>query len=536
MSFKFLVNLLVVNVVLFIACSAARGTIRQESTRQLNNAKQQSKLLTPGEVDNWVFEAADNETVIVNLTTNQFDSVIGLAKVNDDSEEVLFSIDKEGSNSGFSYRIKKAGKYKIRVHGYQMKGGGTYQLAVQRFPGKPIEIGEKATGKFDKNGRAGFFFNAKIGQNLVIDTPSQPLYVFNAAGEPVSYDWQTNLLIQADGEHLVSFNGRPGSKFKFSVRPAKQYKLELDQAKTLESERNTLNIWAIKTHPGQFRVITVSRSPNQATRLIFVPSIKPNTKSLETDNGWSEMQFVPVSSKGSSTTYAVVFGRKGTYQVQVFSRSKSKIEISMIDPTRVLHHNRTPKGKLAVGGSDFHGFEANAGDLVKTKLTSETFDCLLRLFDERGRMVAENDDWKQSKNSQISYMVTKPGIYRWQVASLGNGGGGDYELDFHEIKLKQLEIGKQDKGKLAERSTDYWTLDGASGEHVYINIKPSGFKASVEVYDTRGRRIAGASSNGIDGNSLIPLRFPADGPLTVWVSSRDRAGTYDIRVINADWD
>ena len=218
----------------------------QEAQRNLGNTNSHSKFLTAGEVDNWVLECKANEVLIVHVTTTQFDAVLGLAKASEnqdrdgkqEKDEVLFSVDEDGSQSHFRHRIKEAGTYKIRIHGYQMKGGGNYQLTVQRFLARPAEIGKKTQGRFDDKGRASFFFDASPNQHLAIGNFSTQ--VFDENGQPVSLGWNSTLLVKKQGEHLVSFSGRPKKRFTFFPHAATTRNLDLNEPQSIETQSLSL--------------------------------------------------------------------------------------------------------------------------------------------------------------------------------------------------------------------------------------------------------------------------------------------------------
>ena len=214
-----------------------------------------------------------------------------------------------------------------------MKGGGNYQLTVQRFLARPAQIGKKIQGRFDDKGRASFFFDASPNQHLAIGNFSTQ--VFDENGQPVSLGWNSTLLVKKQGEHLVSFSGRPKKKFTFFPRAATTRNLDLNEPQSIETQSGALNTWEFMAKPGEFRVVTVSRSSNHAVQLVMAPVIQKKDKSLlKGQSSSTPMRFLPVASKGESTKYAVVFGVAGKFQLQTYSTSSSLIDIKMIDPTR----------------------------------------------------------------------------------------------------------------------------------------------------------------------------------------------------------
>ncbi len=515
--------------------SLANGS-PQESARDLGDQKSAGKFLTLGEIDTWALDADKNEILIVKVTTNQFDAVIGLAKVKNEKDEVLFSKDQKGSNSNFCHRITSAGKYKIRVHGYEMKGGGNYQLSVQRFNARPIRPGKTVTTVTGKNGHANFFFDGKSGQWITL-VGAHGGRLYDPDGNIVQPKWAGSYLIPRDGEYLVHSQHIQESTASVEVRPAVVGSLKSRESQSYKSKRGTLHNWEIDAQKGQFELITVSRKKNPSSRIIFSPPNDPNEKRLDArKESGPELMFLPVASKGKFTTYAVVFGRTGKFLLQTHTHfSDSNINIEMKDPTVDLSSNTKEKSRIKIGGAAYYGFDATAGDLVKFDLRSEAFDSVLLLFDGTGSRVIENDDFGDSTNCQIEYLVTRSDYYRWQVMSLGNGGGGEYEFDFVEIPKQKIAIGESTSSEMDRNSKAYWALEGEAEKSVIVNIRSSQFSPEVQVYDSSGRQIA-SNSRGVRDEQLVAFQIPRDGRVTMVVSSRGSGGEYRIRAIDADWD
>lgn len=543
--FKICLASTIVFVLSHLAIANTSNSVFQESARSLgsNGSDANTKFLTSGEIDTWAFEAKKNEVLIVRVTTTEFDSVVGLAKVGalrsatreTNGDEVLFSNDNEGSSSHFRHRITKAGKYKIRVHAYKMKGGGNYRLSVQRYNAKRLEMGKPGTNEADRKRNVCFFFDAEPGQFVTVVGSHNSLY--GPEGDIVQPVWSHGVyLIREKGEYLaIGSTSLVGQSHTLEVRPAVVRELSDGDQKQYDAKRGTLHNWEIKGQKGQFALIKVSRADGPRSRIIFDPPIDPNERQLNSQQHQGPaLQFLPVASKGKFTTYAVVFGRNGKFLLQTHVRASCTIKITMEDPTIDLTSNPELARKLEVGGSDYFGFDATAGDLVKFNLGSETFDSVLRLFDGRGQLEIENDDFQDSTNSEITFQVPKSGYYRWQASSLGNGGGGEYRIDFVEVPKRKIAVGEQAKGSLEAGRAAYWSLEGSPGKSVYLSVRSRSLSCSVNAFNSSGSLVSG-SVTGVAGESLIPLNLGSGGTAMIRVSS-GRAGDYEIRVIDADWD
>ena len=106
-------------------------------------------------------------------------------------------------------------------------------------------------------------------------------------------------------------------------------------------------------------------------------------------------------------------------------------------------------GDLPVGSARFYELSAEAGELLQCRLAAEQFVPLLRMYDPAGAMVAASQVGIDETQANIQHMAVSSGTYRLQVASLGDGGGGDFEIALDQVELKGLEIGEKAAGELA---------------------------------------------------------------------------------------
>src|SRR5690348_3825494 len=100
----------------------------------------------------------------------------------------------------------------------------------------------------------------------------------------------------------------------------------------------------------------------------------------------------------------------------------------MRDPSVPIEWGREVEGHLPVGGAAFYSFRAEPGQLFQASLGSEKFVPVLHLFDTHGSLVGRSGDDADVLEGRITHMVVKGGLYRLQVSSLGDGGGGDFRL------------------------------------------------------------------------------------------------------------
>ncbi len=149
-----------------------------------------------------------------------------------------------------------------------------------------------------------------------------------------------------------------------------------------------------------------------------------------------------VLSAASSSAYA-----GGKKQKEIF---KTEGKLTATDPA----DNVLKESKQKV-----HSVKLDAGKYLVIDLTSVDFDPLLRLLDENGKLLAEDDDSGGDLNAQIFYKITKPGTYKL-VATSFDKKLGKYELTVAEADREDqarnlTKMDEKDRGKfLADLTTN----------------------------------------------------------------------------------
>jgi hypothetical protein len=295
-----------------------------------------------------------------------------------------------------------------------------------------------------------------------------------------------------------------------------------------------MDVWNFGGKPGDFRLVTVEQQGRLDARLIYAPREKKEVERIASRSDLPEIKFVPVASKGRYLRFAAVLGRQGRYQLQLAAASTTSYTLDMRDPTLPIVTGQDLSGTLPVGGSAFYRFRAGPGQLLSASLRSDEFDPTLSLYNNRGGLIAKNDDGAGGLGSLITRMIVGEGAYWLHVASLGNGGGGDYELAFRERKLNELKIDGRGTGTLELGSTDFWAFTGAEKQTVLLSVRSSACNPTASLYSPDGVRLASDDDGGVGTDSLLAVELPKTGRYTIRVSSKRGAGQYTLRLIDGD--
>ena len=507
------------------------SALSQESVRNVDGPGEFNKFLTPDTIDRWIFQGEQGETIIARVVSKEFDPVIELATPGKTEDNVLLAIDDDGSESSFSYRLPEAGEYKIRVHGYEFKGGGNYSLSLKRFKATEAAVGQPLVGAFDRTGRSHQYLRGEKDQMLsVAGTGLHSWEMLDTQGRQVP-TWRGGLRLEKEGEYSLILTGQPGARYELRLLPADRQQVALDAQASGQLDDGEMAVFDIAGKAGDFRVIEIERHGDLAARLIHAPVDEDKQPRLVSAGQRPALQHLRAANKGRFQRFAVLLGRDDRFQLQLVATGAASYTLSLSDPTALLEVGKASDKSLPVGAAAFYRFQGTPGQLVIARLTSDQFDPLLRLYDEQGELVAENDDGDGGLGSRLSYIVMKEQTFQLHVASLGDGGGGDYELSLAERKAKPLALGKASKAKMEDGGTDHWSLDGKAGASVFFSVRSAEFDTHVSVRGPDGVLLGQDDNGGVNTDSLLALKLPKDGRYTIWVSPRRGAGEYTIRPI-----
>jgi len=126
--------------------------------------------------------------------------------------------------------------------------------------------------------------------------------------------------------------------------------------------------------------------------------------------------------------------------------SSVSYKLNLGGPSVPLPPGRDVEGSLPVGGTAIYTFKATPGQLMQAGLTSAAFVPVLHLYDDLGVFIDRNDEASDSLASRVTHMVVSEGLYRLQVSSAGDGGGGSFRQLLKKAAVNELKIGERGKG------------------------------------------------------------------------------------------
>lgn len=521
---------------LFVLPLFAVAALAQDSVRDLRGPGHFGAFLTPGQLDRWVFEGEKGETIIAHMVSKEFDPILELARTGKTDDKVLLEVDDPGNESRFAMRLPEKGQYKIRVHAFKYQGGGNYMLQVQRFQAQPLSVGKPVLGTFDREGKSYHYFQAVKDQILIPElkgASSEAWKILDFKGRELS-NWAGTVAIEDSGECYLVVSGQPEYRYDLLVREARRQ--DLAQGKDLGGSlhQGELDVWSFQGKPGDFRLLEVEKKGEVLSRLMYAPLEKKRERRIARRGDRPEIAFLPVASRGGHLRFAAILGREGRYQLQLLARTPASYTLTVRDPSVPFAWGKEVEGNLPVGGAAFYSFKAAPGQLFQASLASQKFVPVLRLSDRHGSLVGSSGDDADGLEGRITHMVVQEGLYRLQVSALGDGGGGDYRLALKETKLKELQVGGRGQGMVQPGAIDFWAFPGKEGQTVFLNVRSSAFEPTVSLRSPDGVHLAADDKGTPQAGSLLALTLPKTGRYTVWISSRQGAGQYTVRLIDGD--
>jgi hypothetical protein len=509
----------------------------QESDRTLKGSGPAGAFLTPGQIDRWFFDGEKGETLVVHVVSKQFDPLLGLVKTAAKADETIVAdVDDPGTESRFMIRLPEKGEYKIRVRAFKDLAGGNYQLTVTRFQATPLDVGKPLVAAFNRDGKSHHYFQATKDQILVPQfkgSSHEAWTMLDPKGRELP-NWAGSVRIDESGECCLIASGQADFRYDLVVREARRHDLALDKNPPSNLPQGDMDVWSFTGKPGDFRLLEMDKKGELASRLIFAPEAKKSETRIPGAGEMPEIQFLPVASRGSRQRYAAILGRAGRYQLQVLATTPATYQLAALDPSVPLAMGKEVGGSLPVGGAAFYRFDAAPGQLFHANLASKQFVPLLRLYDSQGKLVGASGADGDELEGRITHMVVSKGVYRLQVSSQGDGGGGDFAQSLDVVKRKELKIDNRAKGTLPPGGTDFWTFTGKQGQTVFLSVRSASLEPSVSVRSPDGVRLVADNQGAPGAGSLFALRLPKTGSYTVWIASARGAGDYALRLIDGD--
>lgn len=201
----------------------------------------------------------------------------------------------------------------------------------------------------------------------------------------------------------------------------------------------------------------------------------------------------------------------------------------------IIEVGATVEGSLSTASpTASYTLDAEAGQVVTIRLSSEDFDTYLTLEDAEGSILAENDDFDGRNSAIQTFELPASASYTIIVDSYSNRNGssspsGDFTLSVTETQVDRIEYSQTVESSLT--SSDYvrnFTFTGQEGDSVEIAMNSNDFDSYLRLLDSQGSELSYNDDGGGSLNSLIsPYTLPSTGSYTIRASSLSGSATGD---------
>lgn len=509
-----------------------------------------TNILTPGDIGEWALTIRDGETIIVRISTTNFDPVAQIVgpdgKVLAENDDIRLG----EQDSLLLYHFPKGGAYKVIVKASKMAGGGQYSFTMRRFIATDVRIGARTASALGRNGLQWLRFPAEAGQTLVVTmqsagfTPQMEIYAPNgekegadAAGESFARGERFVFLAEEKGNYhlrIASGGGRSSDSFAVTVAAAHVIPTKIgDNNPVRPLEAGGLDIWTFQGTTGDIiRISAKANGTNVNNSIRYVPPANKQEAGMADTNS-APVVLLPSDRKASGEIVAQL-NRTGSYQVTVSQPlgQEANYTFAASRPLKPWPANGEPSGALPLGGTDYWAVEGKAGQILRFEGLSEQFDASMDFYGPNGERITSNDDGGSGRNALLTSLLTTPGRYLLRIHAFGDGGSGTYRLRRTLDPVRPLKMDTKTQGTVGSGGSDIWSFTGKAGQIVIISARSADFDTIVHVFGPDGVEVAGNEESRAGTDSLLSVRLPLEGTYTLWVYSRSGGGKYSIHLIN----
>jgi hypothetical protein len=546
---------LVVNVV--VAVLASSGVCRAQGPGGQRIKQQETfsaaNVLSPAARDDWPLRARDGETVILSVTTTNFDPTVELVGP---TGAVLAKNDdvRQGrQDSLLATRVERGGDYQVRVTSSNAASGGAYELTVRRFLSTDLAIGARASATLGKPLAHWHRLAADADRTIVLSARaasfSPVIEIIAPNGEPV--EASRAALAQRGGSQAVFRTpqsgtyyarisaGQGGSSLASYAVTAAIARVFATQIGVAAAERSIdaggLDLWTFKAESGDLvRVRAKAAAGEMTAQISYAPPVDPTGK-LPTPEGPVPALVVLPSDPKSSGDVVALLNFAGTYQVAVSQPLGIAVGYSFdaTRPAKAFGNDAGVTGMLGLGGAEFWTVDGSPGQILSFEGATERFDPELELYSPQGDLVARADDGGTGRDARLTTLLTERGRYVLRVHAHGDGGAGPYTLRRTPDPARPLPPGGRGEGIAGSGGVEVWSFEGKAGQAIILSARSPDFNVKISLFGPDAAEVASNDDGGEGTDSLLSARLPVSGVYTIWVASNGGGGHYTVQLIDA---
>ena len=419
--------------------------------------------------DRYTIAAKGGQYLDARMSAEAFDPLLSLIGPGGD----LLATDDDsggGTNARIRYTLPTGGNYTLIASRFDAATGGDYLISAElaqppAVTSAQLRLGQQVRGEFSTGdvrlvqgtGFADLYrFDGKAGQSLSVSLTSHAmpaLRVTTPSGEtlavpPVEETGESTFTLPQTGGYLFALVSEKTEEASYLLKVT-----EAD-AKALQAARATLTVGT--TFDGDFKSADRNR-PNGEGKVdgfdLQVPTAGLYDLSLEADEldpvlelqsadgelieqnddygGGTNARIRRPLAAGRYRVMAMSLGSNtGRYRLRAEAAPDLPFEMNPVQMGAVVIGDLTNDDPLLSGNdrrADIYRLQLKAGEAVTITLRSTDIDSVLRVVDDLGAVLGENDDFGEQVDARVSFVQPYDGEVTIYCTSVGGGEGGEGE-------------------------------------------------------------------------------------------------------------
>jgi len=485
--------------------------------------EQRSLFLSPGDRTEWTFEAKENDTIIVRITSSIFDPAVA---IHDESGKKLVEnddIEPGNQMAQLMYAVPKAGTYKAVVTNYKGTAGGQFELFARRFTSTPLKMGEIrrletptrqpwARIAIDKRGDYAITVRGAQSQGMSILKPNGESIDTRTVDSRDDFQRQ-RIFVTEPGVYFINLFGAGTPEVR--VAPVVIKEIALGGTAQANLAADEVYDWRIQTKADDLFEVSLVGSPEDLViEAVTITSTQGRRLYTVLENPHPLPRYV----------VAVINDARLAFSVRHATGAPAAFQIRAIRTGKTWPGSGAITSKLDWNQREFWTFDAKPGDVIRLRGISPTYRVFLSTMVPSGDVVGSSSI---GRTPEVGTTLTARTAGRY-VVSVSGGGIGEYRLSREVIEPKRFPRDGAN-GTVSADAPEIWRVTSRKGQDVALKIDGEGLQWQVTVLDP-----AGGTMSTLNGDSdLLRLKFPADGEYTIIVNARNNKPTpYRLRWID----
>ncbi len=472
----------------FLAALAASGVLSSaahaENVLDIDGKldKKDAKLTSGEWYENYTFEAAAGSTIVVEMTSDQFDPYLGVHSPSDVNTE---NDDNNGDvhSSRVEIKAEESGTWTLFATSNHPGEKGKFHLSVDvSEPGvqhisDTIDVHDPklTSGEYKES----WTFQGHAGQLLTADLRSGEfdpyLMIISPSGkheENDDYEGSSSrsliaMRLEEEGEYqIIVTTYKPGMTGHYDLALRVQDSdeagsgdkdssgaLTTDDAKLATGEY--VDTYEVEGAPGDKLVIDVA-STDFDTYLIVRGAGVSEDNDDGPESGHSHIEVVLPEAgtvKVAVTSYGV--GATGDYDLTIDHQAAADTSSNSNDVTR-LEPGQTVEGDLSSSDGtlsqgeyvDIYSFDAAAGQSITVDMTATDIDAFLAVILPDGKTIQNDDFAGQGSNSRVQFNAPIGGRYQVWATTYAGGATGHYKVSLSSGAIPDVAPVTMGSGRL----------------------------------------------------------------------------------------